>query len=95
LCPACGSETLAFQDVSGKGSIYQIVVVHQTKLHGFERRTPYAVAAVELDEQPRLIVVGNIIGSTTRAAAIGSRVQVTFEPTRRGLVLPQFAPEDQ
>jgi uncharacterized protein len=92
-CRACGGSGLTFEEVSGRGSVYEVVVVHQTKLVGFEDRTPYIVAAVELDEQPRLIVVGNIVDRPIRAAEIGTRVEVTYETTARGATLPQFVPK--
>jgi uncharacterized OB-fold protein len=92
-CPVCHSLDLQFEAVSGRGTVYQYVIVHQTKLAGFEDQVPYAAAVVELDEQPDLVVVTNIVGPSALQAQIGQRVHVDFEPTTGGFVLPQFRHE--
>lgn len=91
-CPECGSSALQYEPVSGLGSIYQFAVVRQTKLVGFESRVPYIVAAVELDEQPQLIVVANIVDADPAQVRIGRRVHVVFDDSA-GLTLPQFVVE--
>jgi hypothetical protein len=92
-CTACRSRALAFEDVSGLGTVYQRVVVHQTKLHAFEAATPYVAATIELDEQPGLFVVANISGVAPALVRIGDRVRVVFEPIADGVLLPQFTPD--
>ena len=88
-CPSCLSLNREFTPVSGLGSIYQRVVVHESRTGGFDALVPYVAAAVELDEQPGLLVTGNILGVEPHEAEIGMRVRVEFED-RSGYWLPQF-----
>jgi uncharacterized OB-fold protein len=81
---------MPFQPVSGRGTILQYVIVHQTKLTGFEGRVPYGAAAVELDEQKGLVVVGNVLGHSPDHVNVGDRVRVTFQRIHAELALPQF-----
>jgi uncharacterized protein len=89
-CPSCRSRTLAFEDASGLGTILQQVVVHQTKIPAFEAATPYVAATIELDEQPGLNVVANVLGVELEQVRIGDRVRVVFERLADGTMLPQF-----
>lgn len=89
-CPRCRSRDLAFETVQGLGTVHQRVVVHQTKLEGFEGSTPYCAATIELDEQPGLYVVANLVGCQPDDVKVGQRVRAVFEPDGRGVVLPQF-----
>ena len=59
-------------------------------IHGFD--PPYAVAIVELDEQPGLRLTTNVVGCEPDQVAIGMRVRVTFEE-RDGVHVPLFEPE--
>ncbi len=47
--------------------------------------------SVELDEQPGLRVLSNIVGCDIDAVEIGMPVEVTFD-ARDGAVVPQFRP---
>jgi hypothetical protein len=70
--------------------VHQRVIVHQTKLTAFETSTPYVAATIELDEQPGLFVVANIVDTAPEQVRIGSRVRVIFERITDGVELPQF-----
>jgi len=89
-CDNCLSTSLAFEDVSGRGSVWSWTVMHQKSVAGFEDTVPYLTALVELDEQPMLLLVTNLPGATPDAFSIGDRVHVTFEDMGDGLLLPQF-----
>jgi len=89
-CASCQSATLGFDAVSGSGTIVQYVVVRQTKFAAFEGRVPYGAAAVELDEQAGLVLVGNVLGCAPEDVKIGGRVRVEFERIDDEIGLPQF-----
>jgi uncharacterized OB-fold protein len=89
-CDQCLSTNLAFEDVSGRGSLWSWTVMHQKSVAGFEDAVPYLTALIELDEQPMLLLVTNLPGATPGDFAIGDRAHVTFENVGDGLVLPQF-----
>ena len=91
-CDNCLSTGLAFEDVSGRGSVWSWTVMHQKSVAGFEDAVPYLTALIELDEQPMLLLVTNLPGAVLATLKIGDRVLVTFEPLSDGLHLPQFVP---
>jgi hypothetical protein len=90
-CPVCGSTTLEPVPVSGHGSVYSFTVVHQAFDSAFLSELPYVVALVELDDQPGLRVLTNLVECDVDAVEIGMPVEVTFE-ARDGVVIPQFRP---
>ncbi len=89
LCDACGSESLAFEPVSGKGTVYSYTVMRQRNVKGFEEDVPYVNIIVELDEQPMLFMITYLPGSEEDRVRIGQRVRAIYEE-RDGVVLPQF-----
>ena len=86
----CHSLDLAFAQVTGRGSVQTFSIMRGSPPPGFEHVTPYAVLAVELDEQPRLIVMGNLVGAPLEALRIGCRVRVAFEVGDDGFTFPVF-----
>lgn len=92
LCDACLSDKLAFEDVSGNGTVWSHTVMHQKSVAGFEETVPYLTALIELDEQPMLLLPSNLLGVSPDDVKIGRRVHVTFTPLDGDVVLPQFVP---
>lgn len=92
-CPGCGSGRLAEAELSGRGTVYSFTIVHHVFNPAFADDVPYNLAIVELDEQPGLRVLTNIVGCENDALRIGMRVEVTFED-RDGYSLPQFRPAE-
>jgi uncharacterized OB-fold protein len=92
-CPRCGSERLTSTDVSGRGTIYTFTIVHHVFMPPFEPDIPYSLALVELDEQPGLRLLANIVDCPNEALHIGMPVEATFED-RGNVALPQFRPAE-
>ena len=59
-CDRCLSNALAFEPVSGLGTIWSFTVMHQKSVAGFEASVPYLTALVELDEQEMLLLLTNL-----------------------------------
>jgi uncharacterized OB-fold protein len=91
-CPDCRSSSFDWIESSGRGAVYQFTVTHERLVAGFEHAVPYACVLVELQDQPRVFVLANLIGAPASAARIGLPVKVDFEPIDDGFVLPQFRP---
>ena len=90
-CPACGSDKLVWQPVSGRGSIYTYTVAHRPPHPVFREQCPLVIAVVELDEGPRMMT--NIVGCEPSNVFVGQAVVVDFEPVDDSeLVLPVFRP---
>jgi uncharacterized OB-fold protein len=72
--------------VSGKAKIWSFIVPHPPLLPAFQELAPYAVITVELDEEPGLRMVGNLVTSEDGAIneidpatiEIGEAVEVVF-----------------
>jgi uncharacterized OB-fold protein len=79
---------MGWMEVSGKGTIYTFTVNHRPANEFMKDRTPYVVAAIDLDEGVRLIA--NIVDSAITDVKCGARVRVTFEKASEEITLPQF-----
>ena len=60
FCDACLSQRLAFEPVTGNGTVYTFTVMHQRDVAGFEHEAPFINIVVELAEQPMLLMVANL-----------------------------------
>ncbi|KUI29225.1 Zn-ribbon domain-containing OB-fold protein [Mycobacterium sp. GA-2829] len=88
VCHRCLSRDVAYEPVSGNGTVYSFTVNHQPWLPHLTE--PYAVIVVELDEQPGLRFVSRIVGTPVDDVAIGMRVRVMFEALSDELFAPLF-----
>ncbi len=78
VCPVDLSRDVQAQPVSGRGTVHSFTVNHQP--WNPEVPTPYVIVLVELEEQPGLRVLSNLVGVDPDDAAIGMPVRVRFEP---------------
>ena len=92
MCDACGSFEIEWARMSGRGTVYSFVVAHPPVLPAFQERAPFAIVLVELEEDPALRIVGNLLDAPAEAAAIGLAVEVTFEDVSDAISLPQWRP---
>jgi uncharacterized OB-fold protein len=90
LCARCLSESAEWAKLSGRGTVYSWIVVHQSQHPAFNPDTPYNVAIVELEEGPRLHT--NIVGCANDAIQIGMPVEVVFDKVADDTSLVRFRP---
>jgi uncharacterized OB-fold protein len=90
LCARCLSEHAEWVKLSGRGTVYSWIVVHQSQHPAFNADVPYNVAIIELEEGPRLHT--NIIGCTNDQIHIGMPVAVAFEKVNDDTALVKFRP---
>lgn len=90
LCPECLSRELAPEAVSGRAVVHTFTINHQPWIPGFD--PPYVVAIVEIDEQPSLRLMTNLVNCEIDDVRIGMPVQVLFEDLGEGVFLPLFEP---
>jgi uncharacterized OB-fold protein len=89
-CVRCQSTDLDHVESAGRGTIYSHALVERPFHMGFLEAVPYVVVLVELNDQPGLRLVTNLVGVDPRTPlACGMRVEVAFED-RAGVALPQF-----
>ncbi len=90
LCPHCGSEKLEWRAASGRGSIHTFVINHKAA-KGYEDKTPYVIAVIELEEGPRML--SNLVmdeAPTPDNVKIGMPVTITYEDITPQVTLPRF-----
>jgi uncharacterized protein len=83
VCPWCHSTEWAWRAVSGRGRVWSFVVPHPPLLPGFTELAPYNVVVVELEEDPTIRIVGNLVEAAGDAPhelviAIGEPVRAVF-----------------
>ena len=74
--------------MSGRGTVWSVTIPHPPLLPAYSEVAPYNVVIVELDEDPRLRMVGNVVESADaplnsvdpHSVEIGERVHVVFCP---------------
>ncbi len=91
VCPECLGRELSPEPVSGDARILTYTINHHPWIPGFE--PPYVVAIVEIDEQPGLRLMTNIVGCSPDSVSIGMRVEAVFEDAGEdGIFIPLFQP---
>lgn len=93
LCPFCASPDLNFETVSGRAILYSWTVIRDPPALSFADMLPLIVGVVELKEQPGLLLVSNIIGTSPESLELGLELEVTFaDAVAEDVTLPQFRP---
>ena len=91
VCPACLSRDVAPAAVSGRATVASFTLNHQPWVPAPDH--PYAIAIVEIEEQPGLRLMTNVVHCAPESVRIGMPVRVVFE--QRGDVwIPLFEPAD-
>ena len=87
-CPNCGSQSVSWTDVSGRGRLVSFVINHQP-LPPAKRGDPEVIAIIELEEGVRM--VSNIVDSemSPDALPLNASVTVDFKPSGEWM-LPVF-----
>jgi uncharacterized OB-fold protein len=76
--------------VSGRGIVYTYSIVYREFTPGLP--PPYAVAIVELTEQPELRVLANIVNCRTDEIRIGQQVRALYRDISDAATLLYFEP---
>ena len=90
LCARCLSEKHEWVKLSGHGTVFSWIVVHQSQHPAFNADTPYNVTIVQLDEGPRLHTT--LIDCPNDQIRIGMPVEVVFDRINDEVTLPKFRP---
>src|SRR5206468_10991228 len=97
--PYCNSFDERWDVMSGRGRVWSVVVPHPPLLPAYGDQAPYNVVVVELEDDPSIRFVGNVI---TEAGAplnsidphtveIGDDLEVVFSQVADDVWLPQWA----
>lgn len=89
-CSRCQAQDFEPTEVDGRGTIYSYAVADRALHAGFVDSLPYIVVLVELDVQPGLRMLTNLVDVPEGTVlSCGMRVQVAYEQ-RGSVTLPQF-----
>jgi uncharacterized OB-fold protein len=90
FCPTCWSEDIAWEEASGRGTLYTYSTVFVNDLPPFKERLPYVAAAVDLEEGPRIMT--NIVDVEPGDLEVGMAVEVTYRELTPDVSAPVFRP---
>ena len=91
VCPDCLAGEATWERLGGTGKVFSFVVFHRAYHPAWEKRVPYSVALIELDEGP--IMLSNIVDADPATLAVGQAVRVAFERVDAELSIPVFKPD--
>jgi uncharacterized OB-fold protein len=92
VCRRCQSMELSHEEVSGRGTVYSFTETHKAFHPFFVDRVPYLVAVIDLEEQPGLRLLSNLVEIAEPDVRFGMPVTVAFEQLGPELTIPVFAP---
>jgi len=89
-CPQCLEPDLAWEEASGRGTLYSWITYHRAYGPAYQTRVPYTVGIVVLEEGPRL--ASNIVGiADPEALTIDQPLELQIEMDD-GIAIPRFRP---
>jgi uncharacterized OB-fold protein len=89
VCPKCLARDLAPEAVSGRATVLTYTLNHQPWVPAPDH--PYAIAIVEIEEQPGLRLMTNVVNCPPESVRIGLPVRVVFEQ-HEDVYVPVFEP---
>ncbi|MGI5460391.1 thiolase C-terminal domain-containing protein [Streptomyces sp. CA-249302] len=89
VCRYCRGRELGVRAVSGYATLIGFTVSHRFKAPGLP--SPYVVAQVALEDDPRIRLTTNTVECEPEQLALGMRMEVVFEQARE-VWLPLFRP---
>jgi uncharacterized protein len=92
-CPGCWSADVTAEEVSGLGHVHTFTFLrHGGPIPGVDFSTPHPIAGIELEEQPGLRYLAQIVNCELSDIHIGMPVRLTWIE-RAGRPAPAFEPQ--
>ena len=90
-CRECGAgDSLEWKPVSGRGTIYNYGVVHDCPVRLLQKDQPFNLAVITLDDDPGIQMFSHLPGTPVDDVPVGAAVEVIFEPTANGQLVPEW-----
>ena len=97
ICPSDHSKNIKPEAVSGRGKVHTFTINHQPWMPGPE--LPYVVAIVEIEEDPTVRLMTNLVNIAPDEVRIGMPVRAIFEHHADALAgdvwIPLFEPDQE
>lgn len=90
VCPHCFSDSLGWEEASGKGKVYSYTVVENNAPSFFKEDMPFVVALVRLPEGVQMM--SNIVECDPYSVDFDMEVEVVFDKVSDEFTLPKFRP---
>jgi uncharacterized protein len=90
-CPRCHSFDLRPEPIAGTGTVYSFTVSHREFAQGV--MPPYAVVLIDIDEEPGVRMLSNLVNCYEDQIEIGMRVRALFKDVDDQATLVFFEPE--
>jgi uncharacterized OB-fold protein len=90
MCPACQSMKFEWRRLSGRGTVFSFVICHGPVLPAFASKVPFPILLVQVEEDPTIRMIGDVIGPWEGKLRIGAPVEVEFEDVAADVTLPQW-----
>ena len=89
-CPSCHTlePNYTYEKVSGRGRVRTWTVVRRSFLSGFD--LPFMVVDVQLDDQPEVRLIGQLLDGADTPIKLGDAVDVAFDDISPGASIPAF-----
>jgi len=89
-CPECLSDRLEWIEASGRGRLYSYTVARRPQSPEFAEDVPYIIAAITLDEGPRMTSL--LVDADPDNVQIDVPVEVTWQDVSESISMPYFRP---
>jgi uncharacterized OB-fold protein len=84
ICSGCQGENMAWEAVTGTGTVHSWIVTHQVYAPNFVDLVPYTIALVRLDEQDDILIPAPLVSGGDRVRQ-GLRVHAVAERVADGV----------
>ncbi|MYB21712.1 MAG: hypothetical protein F4066_04735 [Chloroflexi bacterium] len=81
---------LGWKQVSGRGRIYNYGVVHDCPIRLLQEDQPFNLAVIMLDDDPGIQMYSHLPGIPVDDVPVGAAVEVIFEPSANGQLVPEW-----
>ena len=89
-CPECLSNKLEWVEASGRGKLYSYTVARREQSPDFAADVPYIIAAITLDEGPRMTSL--LVEVDPDNVQIDGAVEVAWDDVSPEISMPYFRP---
>ena len=94
-CGACGlGDNMGWKEMSGRGKIYNYCVVYDCPIASLQEDQPFNLAVIMLDDDPGIQMYSHLPGTPVDDVPVGAAVEVIFEETMNGQVVPEWRVTD-
>ncbi|MBI3967901.1 MAG: OB-fold domain-containing protein [Chloroflexi bacterium] len=92
MCRACGSLSLEWEPVRGRGVVFSYTTQHHRTGSRFDDELPYTIVVVDLAEAPGVRMTGRLTNCAPEAVEIGLPVESWYEAVTPEVTFLRFRP---